>query len=178
MKNVENYLSIELYYIDSTICGRAKESIELIDQCISDLEEFINKNDITVVFQEIELKNEEEALLNNIEISPTIRINNMDLILEKLSGKCDYCSTVLDEEVNCSEWEYNGLRFNVIPKPLIIEAIKGSLSNEVEKYLKKVEGIETLSENMKNYFILKKEYEKNLINLKTEKKSCCSDGCF
>lgn len=116
-------LDIELLYVDLSVCTRCQGAEASLEEAISEVGRVLEATGVEVSVRKIHVRSEEEARELGFFSSPTIRLNGRDIQWDVRESRCDCCSQLADEDVDCRVWVYCGEEYTVPPKPMIVEAI-------------------------------------------------------
>jgi len=117
-------IKIEFLYYNKTKCKRCASTDKSIKLTLGEL-----KKAIKITKSEVILK-EKKLPKSKIHLSPTILINGKDIekilnIKSKLkSNTCLSCCQLIGHTVTCRTFNYKGVKYNFIPRKMIINAIK------------------------------------------------------
>jgi hypothetical protein len=116
-------LDIELLYVDLSVCTRCQGAEASLEEPISEVARVLETTGVAVAVHKIHIQSEEEARVLGFVSSPTIRLKGRDIQWDVRESRCECCSQLVDEDVDCRVWVYRGQEYTVPPKAMIVEAI-------------------------------------------------------
>ncbi|MGB9887352.1 MAG: DUF2703 domain-containing protein [Moorellales bacterium] len=116
-------LRVEFLYLDREQCSRCRETEEVLEEALDEVAPVLRTTGFEVDLQKIHVRTEEQARRLGLISSPTIRVNSRDLAAELRENRCDGCSDLCGDEVDCRVWIYRGKEYEVPPKALLVEAL-------------------------------------------------------
>lgn len=116
-------LSIEFLYLDTTVCGRCKDTEKALDDAVSSAATVLNAAGYEVNVSKVNITTKELAIRHRLVSSPSIRINGKDIAAELRESRCEDCGELCGNMVDCRVWVYNGIEYTSPPKELIVDAI-------------------------------------------------------
>lgn len=146
-------IAIDFLYLDTTICGRCKNTEKALDKAVSSVAGVLNAAGYEVEVNKVNITTKELAVKYQFVSSPTIRVNGNDIAVELQETVCEDCGELCGDTVDCRVWVYNGVEYAAPPKELIVDAIlrevysakQGEAGHEPYRF----------PENLGTYFIAK-----------------------
>jgi hypothetical protein len=123
----EKHLEIEFLYLDLSTCGRCQGTDSVIEEAIKDLEDILSEVGYTLSLTKTHIQSVQCAKDHAFVSSPTVRINNRDIVFETQESNCSSCGEVCGTDVDCRDWSWNGKTYDAPPKGMIIDAILSSI---------------------------------------------------
>ncbi|NIX15053.1 MAG: DUF2703 domain-containing protein, partial [Candidatus Dadabacteria bacterium] len=101
---------------------------------------------------------EQKALDYGLEVSPTIRINGIDIQSAWTENKCSDCGDLCEcaGDISCRIWNWNSKQYSSAPEALIIEAILNNIYSDQNSHFYHEHGTVKLNTNIKTFFAEKK----------------------
>lgn len=118
-------IEVEFLYLDNEVCQRCMGTEEAIYEAVDEVKSIIKNSGYILSIQKIHIDSIEKAIQHKFISSPTIRINGHDISLHTQETKCQDCGDLCGCDVDCRVWNYNGKRYDALPKQLAIDAILG-----------------------------------------------------
>ena len=114
---------IDFLYLDLSVCERCRGTEKNLEDAVGEVSLLLKSAGYNVVLNKINITSKELAVKYEFESSPTIRINGKDIDMDIKENCCDDCGDLCGDNVDCRIWTYEGVQYNVPPKPLIINGI-------------------------------------------------------
>jgi glutaredoxin len=146
-------INIDFLYLDTTVCGRCKDTEKTLDEAVSSVAVVLNAAGYEVKVNKVNIASKELAIEYQFISSPTIRVNGNDIAVELKESLCEDCGTLCGNNVDCRVWVYNGVEYTSPPKELIVDAILREVYN-TGKHEPDRRAYQ-LPENLEKYFIAK-----------------------
>jgi hypothetical protein len=118
-------VEIQLLALDLKTCTRCLGTLGNIEKAVDSLKDVLASTGTEVRFTKIVVATEDHARRLRFLSSPTIRVNERDIVFETLESACDSCSDLCGcaEGTNCRVWQYRGQEYTEAPVGLIVEAV-------------------------------------------------------
>lgn len=114
---------VEYLYLDLVTCDRCVGTDQVLEQVIDMLRPVLFEAGYALGYRKKQMATAEDAVKNRFLSSPTIRVNGRDICDSVLENDCGCCGDISGTEVDCRVFEYEGKRYEVPPKAMLIEAI-------------------------------------------------------
>lgn len=114
---------IDFLYLDTTVCGRCKDTEKALDEAVSAVAVVLNAAGYEVKVNKVNIATAELAIQHRFVSSPTIRVNENDIAMELRESLCEDCGELCGDNMDCRVWVYNGVEYTFPPKELIVDAI-------------------------------------------------------
>ena len=161
-KKKQKEIKIDYLYLDLNTCDRCVGTDAVLEEVIEALTPAFALAGYHIVYQKIEMKEEQDAVLHQFVSSPTIRINGKDICGAVKESDCGCCGEISGTQVDCRVFEYDGKLYEIPPKAMLAEAILKNAFSIIES--EKADSY-TIPQNLKNFF-----------EGKEKKSSCCCSG--
>ncbi|MCR4419382.1 MAG: DUF2703 domain-containing protein [Clostridia bacterium] len=116
-------LRVEFLYLDREQCSRCRETERVLEEALGEVGPVLRTTGIELEVHKVHVQTEEQARRLGLVSSPSIRVNGRDLVGELRESRCDCCSDLCGDEVDCRVWIYQGKEYDVPPKALLVEAL-------------------------------------------------------
>jgi glutaredoxin len=130
---MENLIKVEYLYLDLNSCDRCIGTDNVLDDVMKVLTPALKIAGYEVVYNKVEMKNEELAGEYKFVSSPTIRVNGKDICQSVAENNCGCCSDISGTDVDCRVFEYQGVKYEVPPKEMIASSILQAVFGQTEK---------------------------------------------
>jgi len=135
-------LKIDFLYLDLSVCSRCQSTESTLEISLKEIKDVLISANYEVVLNKIHIKSLEDAIKYEFESSPTIRVNGKDVISKTLESNCKDCGDLCGSDIDCRDWEFQGVRYTEPPKAMLMNAI-----------FKAIYVPETLPERNENYVV-------------------------
>ncbi|QQK76286.1 DUF2703 domain-containing protein [Salicibibacter cibarius] len=167
-----NQLIIDFMYIDLEVCSRCKGTESNLDKAINEVTPVLNTVGYNVKVNRVLVDSEEHANTLQFNLSPTIRINGVDIQQVSKESNCGSCNTITGIDVDCRVWMYKGEEYTEAPKGLIMDAMLTEVYGQSPVLNEGKKDNFVLSGNLKNFFDQKEKQSS-----KDNNACCSSDQC-
>ncbi|WP_296863099.1 DUF2703 domain-containing protein [Thermosyntropha sp.] len=142
---------IDFLYLDLSVCERCQGTDASLEAALAEVKNILEKDDIEVEVNKINVINEDLAYKYKFVSSPTIRVNGRDIQMEVKESSCTSCGDLCGTDVDCRVWVYKGKEYTEAPKEMIVEAILNEVYGKgKERDLEEKEYV--LPENLKRFY--------------------------
>ena len=113
---------IDLLYTQVSTCARCQRSNENLDTALGTVRDVLQAAGADVEVRRTLVRTANQARELRFEISPTIRVNGRDIVVEQRQSACgDACDCTGD--ASCRMWIYRGQEYAEAPVFLIVDSI-------------------------------------------------------
>ena len=163
-------IKLELLALALDGCTRCVGTLDNIETAIKKVESVLKLTGTEIELNKILIESEEEAKKHRLAISPTVRINDHDIILETLESECDSCNDLCgcEEGTSCRVWKYQGEEYMEAPVGLIVESLIAEIYGGNQETIRETEPYQEVPLNLKRFFASKAEKEASEVS------DCCS----
>lgn len=116
-------VKVEYLYLDLKSCDRCIGTDNVLDDVMIVLTPAFKIAGYEVVYNKVEMINEELASEYRFVSSPTIRVNGQDICQSVAENNCGCCSDISGADVDCRVFEYEGEKYEVPPEEMIASSI-------------------------------------------------------
>jgi len=171
-------IDVELLALDLDACTRCVGTLANMEKAIETVGQVLDATGAEVRVRKVLIESEEQARRHRFATSPTIRINERDIVLETLENRCDSCTDLCgcDEGTSCRVWRYQGQEYTEAPVGLIVGAILREVYGETTRAAPEPAAYEGVPENLRHFFAGKSAEETLAASSccePSEKSSCC-----
>lgn len=166
-------LNVDFMYLDLDVCTRCQGTETSLEEAISEVARVLEATGVQVAIRKIHVQSEEQARELGFVSSPTIRINGRDIQLDVKESLCESCGDLCGEDVYCRVWVYQGKKYTVPPKAMIIDAILREVYGGAKGVSQGSPQTGVVPDNLKRFFSAKRRKEKQEEH---SKPSCCPDS--
>lgn len=142
-------VSVEYLYLDLQTCDRCIGTDAVLEEVLQALRPALKLAGYEVTYKKIEVSTQKLAMQYHFLSSPSIRVNEQDIIGSVTETACGCCSEISGTDVDCRAYEYEGKTYDVPPKEMLAKAILTAVF--VKKDSCSCGGYE-LPENLKRFF--------------------------
>ena len=162
-------IDLELLALDLDSCTRCVGTLDNIDTAIEKATSILKATGTEINVNKIIVESEEDTRAYRFVSSPTIRINDHDIVFETLESECDSCTDLCGCEggVSCRIWKYQGQEYTEAPVGLIVESLMAEIFGGRQGKAEETETYQ-VPQNLKQFFAGKTE------NKDTGASACCS----
>lgn len=166
-------VDITLLALDLNTCTRCVGSLTNIHQAIALLQETLAAIGISVSVSQILIKSEQQARQHQFIISPTIRLNGVDIMPEIIESHCDSCTDLCGciEGITCRVWRYRGEEYTEAPVGLIVDAILGTIYHQ-DREVSIPTAYTGIPDNLQQFFNSKAEPASTCCSVR-DQSTCC-----
>ncbi|VBB06459.1 Hypothetical protein LUCI_1691 [Lucifera butyrica] len=125
--DAQKSIVIDFLYIDLSVCERCQRTGSTLDEAIEDVKKILEAAGYDIKVNYVHVQTEEQAEELGFISSPTIRISGRDIQMDVKETLCESCGDLCGEDIDCRVWIYEGKEYTVPPKPMIVNAILGSI---------------------------------------------------
>ncbi|MEE8188480.1 MAG: DUF2703 domain-containing protein [Kiloniellales bacterium] len=145
-------LDIDFLYLDLSICSRCRDTDAILDEAVSEVAPVLESKGVGVCVKKTQVQSEEQARELGFVSSPTIRIAGRDIQPDVKESRCEACSGLCDECINCREWTYHGKVYTIPPKAMVVEAIIREVYGGPTEGAQRRPEAEEVPDNLKRFF--------------------------
>ncbi len=118
-------LKLDFLFLDESICKPCGGTGQALDEAVEIVAAPLAALGARLEVRRIHVATREDALAYQLETSPTIRINGVDIDPDQTQGECGSCGDIAGGEttVNCRTWHWKGQVYSAAPTGKIVEAI-------------------------------------------------------
>lgn len=171
-------IDLELLALDLVSCTRCVNTLSNIETAIAKVKSILDVTGTKINVNKILIESEEEAEAHRFVSSPTIRINNYDIVVETLESECNSCTDLCGcaEGTRCRVWEFQGQEYTEAPVGLIVESLMREIFGGLEGTAR-TDTYEEVPENLQRFFASKAEKETEEVSecCSTEKQETCCE---
>ncbi|MBN2730858.1 MAG: DUF2703 domain-containing protein [Balneolaceae bacterium] len=171
-------IKLDLLALDLDSCTRCVGTLDNIATAIEKVESILEVTETQVEVNKILIESEEEAKAHRFVSSPTIRINDRDIIFETLESACGSCTDLCggEEDISCRVWKYQGQAYTDAPEGLIVDSLMADIYGGHQQAAEETETYH-VPQNLKRFFAGKAEKEgtKTSACCSTEKQEACCE---
>lgn len=162
-------IDLKLLALDLDTCTRCIGTLSNIEVAIDKVKNILDVTNTNINVSKILIESEEHAKAHRFVSSPTIRINDRDIVFETLESECDSCTDLCGCEggVSCRIWKYQGQEYTEAPVGLIVESLMAEIYGSYQEKAEKAETYQ-VPQNLKQFFAGETE------NKDTGTSACCS----
>ncbi len=163
MNELFNEVNIDFLFLDLKSCNRCIGTETSLKNAVNKVTNLLGTNNIKININKLHIDDESKAKEYGLEVSPTIRINGLDIQSDWIENKCSDCGELCNcaEDISCRLWKWEYNEYTSPPESLIIDAILRSLysNNVIDSKSQFVE--KELNSNLKTFFSEKENSSKN-----------------
>lgn len=166
-------LNLELLALDLGSCTRCVGTLANIEAAIDAVRQVLEVTGTSVRVEKVVIESEEQARRYRFTSSPTIRIDDRDIVFETLESRCDSCTDLCgcDEGTSCRVWRYQGQEYTEAPVGLVTEALlRAILGGAAAGGAAAGDEVDEVPENLRRFFAAK------TARRGAEADSCCSSS--
>lgn len=163
-------IDLELLALDLDSCTRCVGTFSNIETAIARVKSILDVTGTKITAKTILIESEEQAEAHRFVSSPTIRINNYDIVFETLESECDSCTDLCgcEEGTSCRIWKYQGQKFTEAPVGLIVESLMKEIFGGLKGMTQETNAYEGVPKNLQRFFASKAEKKFKEVS------DCCS----
>ena len=126
-----NDVQVEFLYLDLTACGRCQDTEAALDEALQTVRPALAATGRQVTVTRTHVRSPERAVEVGLAVSPTVRVNGIDIADPELRSECRECGELCGcpGECSCRVWAYRGEEFTAAPVGLLVEAILGAATD-------------------------------------------------
>lgn len=172
-------IDLELLALDLESCTRCVGTLANIETAIAKVKSILDGTGTKINVIKKTIESEEDAKVSRFVSSPTIRIDNHDIVLETLESECDSCTDLCgcEEGTTCRIWKYQGQEFTKAPVGLIVESLMEEIfGGHASPAREETQTYKKVPENLLRFFAGKAEREYKQVSeccVAEEQESCC-----
>lgn len=159
-------LKLEFLFLDETICKPCGGTGKALDEAVGIVAGPLAALGKTLEVERVHIATRQDAITHRLAMSPTIRINGVDIDPDQTQGACGSCGEIAGGRttVDCRTWRWKGEVHSAAPTGKIVEAILRSATSvgenptacctrpgEADDY--------SLSENLEGFFVARDKGE-------------------
>ena len=124
-KKMENKktVKIELMYLDTTVCERCQGTEQNFDKAVTKAKTALQKDGYQIETAKIHIDSLETAKKYQFYSSPTVRVNEIDILGEIKENNCESCGSLCNSVIDCRTFTYKGKNYDAAPADMIYDAI-------------------------------------------------------
>ncbi len=122
-------LTIEFMYLDREVCAPCRLTETNLEAALVDASGLLEAIGVEVSLSKIHIQSLEQALALGFSLSPTIRVNGVDIQHDSQESHCVTCSTISGIRTDCRVWLYQGNTYEAPPKAMIVDALLEATCN-------------------------------------------------
>ena len=147
---VKEKIKIEYLYLDLTTCKRCIKTANNLDIAIKELGRSLSKEGYEVQVSKVKIDSVALAEKYEFLTSPTIRVNDIDIMEVLMESSCPECSSLCGySDFSCRTWKNENEIVDVPTVEMIVDKIRTS-SNESNS--KKAIDPYVMPDNLKKFF--------------------------
>lgn len=116
-------LTIEFMYLDRTVCAPCQLTEANLEAALMEAAGSLDAIGVEVDLRKIHIQSLEQALALGFALSPTIRVNGVDIPLDSQADSCATCSKISGTPTDCRVWLYQGHAYDAPPQAMLVEAL-------------------------------------------------------
>jgi len=148
-QTIKHEIIIEFLYLDLNTCNRCQDTEKNLDDALGIFKSVADCLDYNVTVHKINVNTEELAKQYRFESSPTIRVNDNDILGEIKENSCTACSEISGVDTTCRVFSYDGETHNQPTTAMILDGILKAVFGEKKISIKKTY---TLPNNLKGFY--------------------------
>lgn len=151
-------LKVDFLFLDLSMCSRCQTTESTLEKSLHEIAELLQTAGYEVQLNKIHIDSLEKAIAHQFISSPTIRVNGRDSLSKTLESNCQDCGDLCGGQVDCRDWQFEGVRYTEPPKPMLIQAILKTIyapvspASDIPSY--------EVPENIKQFFKLQQQKKK------------------
>lgn len=169
-------IKIEYLYLDLNTCKRCVKTNDNLNLAIKDICNILGKEGYEVELSKIKIDSIYLAEKYEFLTSPTIRVNEIDVMEILLETNCSECGEICgNNEISCRSWKHEE---EILDVPTVEMIVHKMLKVIKEKDRKIEKGIYVMPDNLKKFFSGKDKINKikNMKSLKIKRKIISIDA--
>lgn len=118
-------LTLEFLFLDESLCQPCGGTGRALDEAVEIVAAPLAALGVALDVTRIHVARREDAIAHRLALSPTIRINGVDIDPDQSEGACGSCGDLAGGQttVTCRTWRWRGALFSAAPTGKIVEAI-------------------------------------------------------
>jgi hypothetical protein len=116
-------LTIEFMYLDREVCAPCRLTETTLEAALVDASGWLEAVGVEVFLNKIQIRSLEQALALDFSLSPTIRVNGVDIQPDSQESQCAGCSEISGIRTDCRVWLYQGHVYETPPKAMLLDAL-------------------------------------------------------
>ena len=159
-------LRLEFLFLDETVCKPCSGTGRALEEAIEIVAKPLESSGRSLEINRVHIATRQDAISNRLIMSPTIRINGVDIDPDQTQGACGSCGDIAGGRttVDCRTWTWCGEVHTSAPTGKIVEAILRSAIMRTETMVdcrasKDQPGEFALSENLEAFFVARESGE-------------------
>ena len=116
-------LTIEFMYLDREVCAPCRLTEANLEAALVDASGLLEAIGVEVSLTKIQIQSLEQALALDFSLSPTLRVNGVDIQPDSHESHCASCSDISGIHTDCRVWFYQGQVYEAPPKAMILDAL-------------------------------------------------------
>lgn len=127
-------LNLQFLFLDENVCKPCGGTGRALDEAVRIVAEPLAALGVALDVRRVHVVTREDALAHQLSLSPTIRINGVDIDPDQTEGECGSCGEIVGGQtaVNCRTWRWRGEVFSAAPVGKIVAAILGAAARLVD----------------------------------------------
>ena len=169
-------LTVEFMYLDREVCAPCRLTETNLEAALVDASGLLEEIGVEVSLRKIQIQSLEQALALGFSLSPTIRVNGVDIQPDSHKSYCATCSSISGIHTDCRVWLYQGKAYEAPPKAVILDALLEAACNSSGITLARASVSDRARDNLKRFFDANRERTAGLRSGEAPVKetTCCS----
>ena len=150
---IEGLLVVDFFFMPTDLCECSRKTYEALEAALPGLQKLADARGLQLQVNRYPMDNEMVAWDYEVPISPTIRVNWVDLSTNLHEARCDSCSDVCGVDSNCRRWRIGSELLDAPTPSFIVQRATEILDNDEQPIF---EGNSwKLPFNLKKYYVCK-----------------------
>ena len=150
-------LTIEFMYLDREVCAPCRLTETNLEAALVDALGLLEAIGVEVSLNKIHIQSLEQALALGFSLSPTIRVNGVDIQPDSQESHCVTCSAISGIRTDCRVWLYQGMVYEAPPKAMILDALLEAACNASGISPSRAPVSDRARDNLKRFFDANRE---------------------
>lgn len=127
-------LTLEFLFLDETVCKPCGDTGQALDEAVGIVAAPLAALGLGLEVERVHVLTREDAIVHRLTMSPTIRVNGVDIDPAQTVADCGSCGEIGGGRtaVNCRTWRWRGETFSSAPTGKIVAAILGAAAQSVD----------------------------------------------
>lgn len=146
-------IDLKLIALDLDSCTRCVGTLSNIEAAIEKVKNILDVTDTNINVNKILIESVQEAEVHRFVSSPTIRINDHDIVFETLESECNSCTDLCgcEEGISCRVWKYQEQEYTEAPIGLIVESLMAGIYGGHQETAEETETYQ-IPKNLERFF--------------------------